>query len=323
MLDSMGGLTPVRRRKLGNTGLEVSEVGLGGWQLGDQDDWGGIDARTAQRVIHEALEGGISLFDTAPNYACGDSERILGEALAGRRSEVVLVSKFGHRPEGNKDFSVTWFWESLEQSLRRLRTDYLDLLLLHNPDPAMYEGVDPLWGALERSREQGKIRHYGVSLDSAREIEACLRNTRSEVLEILFNILHQDVRRALPLVRERRVGTIVKVPLDSGWLTGRMDSASRFTGIRARWTPDVTARRAELVARLGWLTADGSELASKAIAYLLAYDEVSCVIPGVRSSGQLQVNLRAGLHQVTLGERERLEAFWDDFTDRGSHPLPW
>ncbi len=313
----------MRRRMLGNTGLEVSEVGLGGWQLGNTDDWGGMDARTAHRLIHEALEGGISLFDTAPNYACGESERILGEALAGRRNEVVLVSKFGHRPEGSKDFSVAWFWESLEQSLRRLRTDYLDLLLLHNPDPAMYEGVDPLWRAMEKSREQGKVRHYGVSLDSAREIEACLRNTRSEVLEIFFNILHQDVRRAFPLVRDSGVGTIVKVPLDSGWLTGRLDSASRFTGIRARWTPDDTARRAELVARLGWLTADGSELACKAIAYLLAYDEVSCVIPGVRSSGQLQVNLQAEGHRVTLGERERLEAFWDDFTDQGSHPLPW
>ncbi|NNJ64448.1 MAG: aldo/keto reductase, partial [Xanthomonadales bacterium] len=112
----------MNRRQLGKTGLEVSEIGFGAWQLCNSDSWGGMDERTALRLVHEAVDGGIDLFDTAPNYANTKSERILGEALQGRRDRVVLVSKFGHTPEGPKLFTVDWFWESLEASLGRLRT---------------------------------------------------------------------------------------------------------------------------------------------------------------------------------------------------------
>lgn len=313
----------MRRRKLGNTGIEVSEISFGAWQLGNTDDFGGMDDGTAHTLVHAALDGGVNLFDTAPNYASANSERLLGEALAGKRRDVILVSKFGHSPRGPKDFSVEGFRRSLDASLRRLRTDYLDVLLLHNPDASMYAGTDPLWEALEEAKQQGKIRHYGASLDHATEIEACLAHTRSDVLEILFNILHQDVRRAFPVVRERRCGTIVKVPLDSGWLTGRFNAGMRFDGIRSRWTPEQIARRADLVAQLDWLSSDGTPLAVKALGYLLAYEEVSCVIPGIRTRAQLDDALGAAGRPVTRDERERLESFWNNFTDRGKQLLPW
>ena len=111
--------------------------------------------------------------------------------------------------------------------------------------------------------------------------------------------------------------------LDSGWLTGRFDGSSRFEGIRARWSPEQIAQRAELVTRIRWLVADGSELAHKAIAYLLSYDEVSCVIPGIRTPEQLQSNLAATNHRVSLAEREKLEALWEEITENGSKLLPW
>jgi aryl-alcohol dehydrogenase-like predicted oxidoreductase len=236
---------------------------------------------------------------------------------------VVLVSKFGHTPEGPKDFSAGRLRGSLEASLRRLQTDYLDVLLLHNPPLDLYRSESPLWDALERTKDEGKIRHYGASLDFADEIEACLENTGSEVLEVFFNILHQDVRRAFPLVRERATGVIVKIPLDSGWLTGRFDSATRFGGIRARWSPDQVARRSELVRKLDWLTADGSRLFAKALAFVLSYGEVSCVIPGIRNRKQLQDNLGAAGLTMTEQERRRLEVFWEDFTEGGKNLLPW
>jgi aryl-alcohol dehydrogenase-like predicted oxidoreductase len=313
----------MNQRPLGKTGLQVSEIGFGSWQLCNSDSWGGMDERTAHRLVHEAVDGGINLFDTAPNYANAASERALGDALHGKRGSVVLVSKFGHTPEGRTDFTVQWFWESLEASLGRLRTDYLDVLLLHNPPVEMYAGTDPLWGALEQARAQGKIRHYGASLDLAADVENCLANTNSEVLEILFNIFHQDVRRSFPTIREQGAGTIVKVPLDSGWLTGRFDAGSRFEGIRARWTEEEIARRAELVSRISWLVADGSELAHKALGYLLSYDEVSCVIPGTRTLDQLNSNLAATAFRLSPAERSKLEAFWDEITDNGSRLLPW
>lgn len=282
-----------------------------------------MDEKTALRLVAQAIDSGINLFDTAPNYAATNSERLLGEALQGRRDSVILVSKFGHPPEGDKNFAVDHFRNSLDASLKRLRTDHLDVLLLHNPDMAMYEGTDPLWAALDEARAAGKIRHYGASLDFAGEAEACLKNTKSEVLEILLNILHQDVRRAFPMIRERNVGTIVKVPLDSGWLTGRFNARSRFEGVRTRWSEDDIVRRAELVSRLDWLTADGSELVHKAIAYLLSYEEVSCVIPGIRTDAQLQSNLEGARRRVSAADREKLENFWDEFTDNGTNLLPW
>ena len=313
----------MNRRQLGSTGLQVSEIGYGAWQLCNSDSWGGMDDRTALRLIDEAIHGGINLFDTAPNYADTQSERILGKALKDRRDSVVLVSKFGHTPEGPKEFTVDWFWDSLDASLGRLQTDYLDVLLLHNPPGEMYAGTDPVWAAMEEARTQGKIRHYGASLDFASEIRDCLANTKSEVLEVLFNVFHQDVRRAFDTVREHDAGIIAKVPLDSGWLTGRFDANSRFEGIRARWSEEEIARRAQLVSDIEWLVADGSELAHKAIAFLLSYDEVSCVIPGMRTKQQLDSNLAAADSRLAPGDQTRLEEFWDRLTGNGSTLLPW
>jgi aryl-alcohol dehydrogenase-like predicted oxidoreductase len=313
----------MNRRKLGKTGLEVSEVGYGAWQLCNSDSWGGMDDQTALRLIDEAIDGGINLFDTAPNYAETKSELILGKALKSKREDVVLVSKFGHTPEGPKLFSVDWFWKSLEASLTRLRTDYLDVLLLHNPPSDFYAGTDPVWTAMEEAQVQGKIRHFGASLDFAAEVRDCLSNTNSEVLEVLFNVFHQDVRHAFDAVRQHGTGIIAKVPLDSGWLTGRFDATSRFEGIRARWSEEEIAQRAKLVSKIQWLVADKSELAHKAIAYLLSYDEVSCVIPGIRTQQQLTSNLAATDCPLSQDEKMKLEAFWDRLTEDGSKLLPW
>lgn len=313
----------MNRRELGSTGLEVSEIGYGAWQLCNTESWGGMDEQTALRLIDEAVDSGINLFDTAPNYADTKSERILGKALKSKRDSAVLVSKFGHTPEGPKVFTVDWFWKSLEASLGRLRTDYLDVLLLHNPPGDMYAGTDPVWAALEEARVQGKIRHYGASLDLAAEVRDCLSNTSSEVLEVLFNAFHQDVRHSFGTVRQHGAGIIAKVPLDSGWLTGRFDANSRFQGIRARWSAEEIAQRAKLVSEIGWLVQDGAELAHKAIAYLLSYDEVSCVIPGIRTQQQLESNIVAADCRLLPDEVSKLEEFWEQLTENGSNLLPW
>ena len=313
----------MKRRTLGKTDLEVSEVSFGAWQLGNQGDWGKMDDITAHKLVLDALNMGVNLFDTAPHYAETNSERLLGEALNGKRDKVVIVSKFGHTPQGSKNFSVDWFWESLAASMKRLRTDYIDVMLLHNPEASMYEGSEQIWEALELAKQQGKIRHYGASLDLASEAEACLKNTKSEVLEILFNIFHQDIRNAFPEIKKCGVGTIVKVPLDSGWLTGRYDSKSQFEGIRRRWSPEDITQRSKLVSNLAWLTEDGSDLAHKALAYILAYEEISCVIPGTRTHDQLQNSISASNCSINKEDRRALEIFWEEITDKGQKPLNW
>ena len=313
----------MHHRRLGRTELQVSEVGFGAWQLGNDDSWGGMSDTAAHELVAKAIEGGINLFDTAPNYAKTNSERLLGEALQGKRDQIVLVSKFGHRPDGASDFSADGFWQSLHASLDRLKTDHLDVMLVHSPPAYVLNGGHEIWGAMQQARDQGKIRFYGASIDFANEVQETLDTTDAQVLEVLFNVLHQDVRLAFDRVRRDDVGIIVKVPLDSGWLSGRFDAQSQFEGIRARWSQDDIRQRAELIGRLQWLTADGQPLAKKALAYLLSYQEVSCVIPGVRSLNQLQTNLLAAGTRLNPDEREKLEQFWDDFTHQGRDLLPW
>lgn len=313
----------MQRRPLGRTGIEVSEIGFGAWQLGNDSDWGGMDDATAHALVHRALELGIDLFDTAPNYAGGRSQVLLGEALRGRRDDVTIVSKFGHPPEGPKDFRVESFEPTLKATLEALQTDRLDVLVLHNPPEAMLRGDDPLWDALEAARRVGRIRHYGVSLDFAHEMRTALAHTGSEVFEVLFNILHQDIRRAFDDATAQGAGILAKVPLDSGWLTGRFGSEQEFGGIRSRWTPEQVQERADLVRQLDWLTSDGHSLTQPSLAYLLSYPAVSTVLPGMRTLAQLEDNAAASAYPFEHEARIRLERFWEDFTDGGTRLLPW
>lgn len=313
----------MRYRRLGKTELSVSEIGFGAWQLGNSDQWGGMDDDTAHQLVSAALDKGCNLFDTAPNYAKTHSERLLGECLQGKRRDIVLISKFGHRPEGGTDYSAAWFWESLHGSLERLQTDFLDVILVHSPPLEVLNGNHEIWAAMKQAQQQGKVRFYGASTDYAFEVREVLDSTDAHVLELLFNVLHQDVRLALDRVRECDVGVVTKVPLDSGWLSGKYHAASVFDGVRGRWSPADVKRRADLVERLGWLTDTGYSLAEQSLAYLLSYDEVGSVIPGMRSRQQLDTNFAAAGRRLTLDERSELEAFWDGFTDRGTHLLPW
>ncbi|MBT2703038.1 aldo/keto reductase [Bacillus sp. ISL-35] len=223
-------------RQLGSTGIKVSEVGFGAWQLGNARDWEGMEDKQAIRLVHEALDHGCNFFDTAPNYGGGKSESLLGEALSGRRSAAVISSKFGHHPDKTLNFDSQNIRSSVEDSLRRLKTDYLDLLLLHNPPFEILTGVTDHFEVLETLKKEGKIRAYGASVDSGNEMEEIVQSTDSQVIEVMFNIFHQEPRSAFTMAAEKNVGLIVKVPLDSGWLSGKYDENSVFTDIRSRWT---------------------------------------------------------------------------------------
>jgi aryl-alcohol dehydrogenase-like predicted oxidoreductase len=311
----------VQTRQLGRTGITVPVVGFGAWQLGNAADFGPMNEAEAIRLVHAALEEGCCYFDTAPNYGRGSSETLLGKALIGRRPQVVISSKCGHQADGRTDYSAGRIAESVEGSLRRLQTDYLDVLLLHNPPFELLAGHNPQYAVLEKLKAAGKIRAYGLSLDWSREIAEVLRTTDAQVLEILFNIFHQDPASTFDLVREKNVGLIAKVPLDSGWLAGRYTAESRFTGIRSRWTPEVIRRRADLVDRLRFATADGSTPVQAALRFILAWPEVATVIPGVRSLDQLRENLSAADRPMPPETFARLKALWAE--ELKDNPLPW
>lgn len=307
-------------RPFGSTGLQVSEVGFGAWQLGNPL-WG-AEKPDARALIDEALELGCTFFDTAPGYSSGASESALGEGLQAVRDRVVLCTKFGHTADGESDFSAAAVRPSLEASLRRLRTDRIDIYLLHNPPRDLLEGRDPaVFDELERMREQGRLRTYGVSLDSRQELEWMLRNTGCGAAEVLYNVFHQEPAGAFDAATARGVGLIAKVPLDSGWLSGKYGRGSRFEGIRDRWSPEVISRRADLVDRLRAQLPVGLEMPEAALGFILASESISTVIPGAKASAQLRRNLAVSGRPLPADAVRALRAFWEH--EIRDNPLPW
>lgn len=156
----------IAKRALGATGIEVGEIGLGAWQLGNTDQWVGPGRETSLRIVDEALRLGVNLFDTAPGYASGRSERLLGEALDGRRNQAVIVSKFGHKADGTSDWDADSIAPAVERTLTALRTDYLDVVLMHSPPRDLLDGRKARhYKEFERLKAAGVVKAYGVASD--------------------------------------------------------------------------------------------------------------------------------------------------------------
>jgi aryl-alcohol dehydrogenase-like predicted oxidoreductase len=308
-------------RPFGNTGMNVSEIGLGAWQLANPD-WGVDDRREALRIIRKSLEAGCTFFDTAPGYGGGRSEELLGEGLKSVRKDIILCTKFGHTAEGVTDFSTTAIRPSIEASLRRLQTDYLDIVLMHNPPREMMDGsVASQYEEFEKLKAEGKLRAYGVSLDWREEAEMVVETTKSKALEVYFNALYQEPLPAFQKAQEHGLGIIVKVPLDSGWLSGRYRKGHHFEDIRKRWPPEVVARRSELAEQFARLVPEGMSMAHAALQFILAHPQVSTIIPGAKSTEQALDNFAAADKQLAPEVVQSMYQLWE--REIMSDPLPW
>lgn len=301
----------------------VSEIGLGAWQLGIRSGWKELTEAEAITLVQTALEMGVNFFDTAPNYGRGTSELRLGKALQGYdRSKLVINTKFGHTDTGVTNFDSSNIRSSLEGSLKRLQTDYVDSLIIHSPPSVYLDGNNnDHYEVLEQLKTEGKIKAYGASLDTYADIETLLRTTQSQVIEVFFNILHQDTARAFEPAKAKGVGIIVKIPLDSGWLTGRYDEHSFFTDIRKRWSANDIRTRAVLIQQVKSIIGPEANLATTALSFCLAYDAVSTIIPGNTSLQQLTENLTACSIPLSGELVKQLETFYEQEV-RGLH-IPW
>jgi aryl-alcohol dehydrogenase-like predicted oxidoreductase len=313
----------MKLRPFGDTGMMVSEIGLGAWQLANPD-WGVDDRNEALRIIQKSLEAGCNFFDTAPGYGYGRSEELLGEGLKSVRKDVILCTKFSHYDEnGSRDFEAKNVRPVLEGSFRALQTDYVDILLLHNPPRELMDGsVAPeLYEELESLKTEGKIREYGISLDWREEVEMAVDRTKSKALEVFFNALYQEPLPAFQKAYENGVGIIVKVPLDSGWLSGRYRKGHNFEDIRKRWPAEVVARRSELVEQFAELVPEGTSMAHAALQFCLAQPQVSTVIPGAKTVDQALDNFAAADRQLSPEVVQSMVALWE--REIISDPLPW
>jgi aryl-alcohol dehydrogenase-like predicted oxidoreductase len=303
--------------------MNVSEIGLGAWQLANPD-WGIEDKSEALRIIQKSLEAGCNFFDTAPGYGGGRSEELLGEGLKSVRKDIILCTKFSHYGEnGTRDFDTKNIRPVLEGSFRALQTDYVDILLLHNPPRELMDGsVAPeLYEEMEKLKAEGKIREYGVSLDWREEVDRVVDTTKSKGLEVFFNALYQEPLPAFQKAYENGVGIIVKVPLDSGWLSGRYRKGHNFDDIRKRWPPEVVERRSELVEQFARLVPEGTSMAHAALQFILAQPQVSTVIPGAKSVEQALDNFAAADRQLSPEVVQSMVKLWE--REIMSDPLPW
>ena len=308
----------MEQRTFGRSGLQVSLAGMGcntlGWWVGEGQ---------GTRVVHAALDSGVALFDTADMYDDGTSESILGKALAGRRQDVAIVSKFGLKtesdqrdiPRGSRDYII----RSCEGSLRRLGTDYIDLYLHHAPD--LRTPVAETLDALDRLIDQGKIRYYGCSnyrgwqiADAAWQADSrCV--PRFVAAQNKWNLLARETEtEVVPAARRFELGIMPYYPLAMGFLTGKYTAdgkppeSSRLSAGEADRSSMLSAENFERLDRLASYAADhGKSLLELAIGWLASHDIVTTVICGATREDQVKANAAAtGAWKMTASEVDEI-----------------
>ncbi|MFL6072830.1 MAG: aldo/keto reductase [Mycobacteriales bacterium] len=297
----------MRTRTVGRWGREISEVGLGAWQLGA--DWGEVAEDDALATLHGAVDAGVTFLDTADVYGDGRSERIIGRLLAERPDAgLTVATKMGRRvPQDPAAYTLDNFRAWTDRSRRNLGVDTLDLVQLHCPPTPVYS-TDAVFDALDTLVAEGRVAAYGVSVETCAEALTAIARPGVVTVQIIFNAFrHKPAREVLPAAAAAGVGIIARVPLASGLLSGRYDEHTVFGADDHR----AYNRHGEAfdvgetfsgvdydtglgaVRRLTPLVPDGATTAQFALRWILDHPEVSTVIPGARNAAQAAANAAA------------------------------
>lgn len=308
----------MQRTKLGSTDLQVSRICFGTWQFGG--DWGGVRRDEAIGAARTALKLGINFFDTAQGYGWGESERMLGEALRdelrSNRDGVVIATKGGLRPgQGGgieRDSSRDWLRRGVDESLRNLGVDHIDLYQVHWPDPEV--PIEETAAFLDQMVRDGKIRYAGVSNYSVAEMEEFEVWRKLDSAQPPYHLFRRDVERdVLPWCHDHEVGVLVYGPLAHGLLTGKFDEDTTFADDDWRSGSDLVKgdtfrRNLETVRELAGVAEGlGITAAQLAIGWTLANPAVHAAIVGARNSGQIQETAAAGDVGLSATDLERIE----------------
>jgi aryl-alcohol dehydrogenase-like predicted oxidoreductase len=314
-------------RALGRTDMKVAAVSFGAWAIGGA--WGSVDDETSMRALHAAVDAGVNFIDTADVYGDGRSERLVARLRRERKGERIFVAtKAGRRlpkqtPDGyTRENLAGW----LERSLKNLEMPAVDLLQLHCPHPAVYDRPE-VFGILDDLQRAGKLRHYGVSVETVEEAVRAVRHSNVQSVQIIFNMFRLKPAEAFfALARERGVGILARVPLASGLLTGKLradstfekddhrrynregqqfDKGETFSGVPY----DIGLRAVE---ELRPLLPAGATLAQLALRWTLMFPEVSCTIPGAKTPEQARENAAAAaLPPLDAASMDRVKAVYD------------
>ncbi len=295
-------------RRLGKTGYDVSAVGFGAWAIGA--DWGEVSEADALAALRAALDAGVTFFDTADVYGDGRSERLLARMRRERpAADVVIATKAGRRldPHVAAGYTVENIERFVDRSLANLETEALDLLQLHCPPTDVYYTPE-LFDGLEGLVAKGKVRHYGVSVEKVEEALKAIAYPGVATVQIVFNMFRQRPAGLFFLeAAARDVGVIVRVPLASGLLTGKMTHSTTFDADdhrnynregeafdRGETFAGVDYERGlDAVDELRVLVPEGWSMAQLALRWILSFDAVSTVIPGAKNPAQAAANAAA------------------------------
>ena len=295
-------------RQLGRTDMKVSAISFGAWAIGGT--WGPVDDEESMRALHAAVDAGVNFVDTADVYGDGRSERLVARLRRERKGERIFVAtKAGRRlpkqtPEGYSRENLT-AW--VERSLRNLGMDAVDLLQLHCPHPKVYD-MPEVFGILEDLVKDGKVRYYGISVETVDEALRGIRHGGVRTVQIIFNMLRlKPAEELFAAAWTRHVGILARVPLASGLLTGKLTKASTFAADdHRRFNREGEAFDKgetfsgvpydvglEVVERLRPLVPAGATMSQLALRWTLMFEAVSCAIPGAKTPGQARENAAA------------------------------
>ena len=307
---------------LGKTGLEVSRIAFGTWQL--SGEWGSFDAEQAGQAIRHARELGVNFFDTAQAYGFGTSEEVLAGALRSEldrdRDSLVIATKGGINPgtDRPRDSRREYLRDGVEASLRAMKLDHIDLYQIHWPDEQT--PFEDTAGYLQELVDEGKIRHAGVSNFGAEPMTAFGRGPRAvETLQPPYHLFRRGIEsEVLPYVRSHDIGTLVYSPLGSGLLTGTMTTDTTFES--DDWRASASAFRGsqfstnlEVVERLKGFAADkGCEVSQLAIAWVLAQEGIDVAIVGARSARNIERSVAAVDVELTADDLAEIEKITAD-----------
>jgi aryl-alcohol dehydrogenase-like predicted oxidoreductase len=315
-------------RQLGRTGYNVSAVSFGAWAIGGS--WGDVDDGESYAALNKAVDLGVNFFDTADVYGDGRSERLLAKLRRERSEEILIATKAGrrldpHLAEGYNRANLTAF---VERSLKNLQTEALDLLQLHCPPSEVYYTPE-VFAVLDDLVAQGKVRHYGVSVEKVEEGLKAIEYPGVETGQIIFNIFRQrPAELFFNQCQAKNVGILARVPLASGLLTGKMTTRTTFAEDdhrnfnregeafdRGETFAGVDFETGlEAVDELRPLVPAGASMVQLALRWILMFDAVTCAIPGAKRASQVEQNLQAAdLPPLSQETMQAIRAIYDKY----------
>jgi aryl-alcohol dehydrogenase-like predicted oxidoreductase len=306
--------------------MHVSEISFGAWAIGGS--WGPVKDEESYAALNRAVDLGVNFIDTADVYGDGRSEQLIGRLVNERKEEIFVATKAGRRlsPHAADGYNRTNLEAFVDRSLRNLGVDCIDLLQLHCPPTEVYYRPE-VFKALDELKRKGKIRYYGVSVEKVAEALKATEYPDLQSVQIIFNMFRlKPATEFFPTAKERKVGVIVRVPLASGLLAGKITAQTKFPAddhrnfnrhgqafdVGETFSGVNLETGLKAVEELKTIVPQGATLAQIALRWILMFDSVTCAIPGAKRPGQVDENVKAGvLPPLSVADMSKVQAIYD------------